>query len=247
MRCDVHQGDQWWLLFAAELVLRKACFFQLARLLLVTSVVLVRGVLLKEGCSSCSSSTSSEFFWYARAYLRVKCPAGSALAFSSGLGLRDVLLRFAVPPFVASRPSNESNHPPALFAPSPFSNQTNRETIERCIYSSRYYTALPPTRATVTLLASDVWHRISLVVLPLGQAAIVRHAIAFRCALLLRVEAIGAPDAVGFRRRSRGVLVRVDRAKRAVVHTSAFFVRPVRSSRALLSIGVRTGWGQSNY
>lgn len=83
------------------------------------------------------------------------------------------------------------------------------------------------------LLASYVWHGVSLEILPLGQAAIFRHAVAFRRALLLRVEAVGAPDAVCLRRRPRGVLVRVDRAKRAVVDASGFFFRPVRSSRTL--------------
>lgn len=82
-----------------------------------------------------------------------------------------------------------------------------------------------------------MWHRVSLEVLPLWQAAILRDAAAFRRAFLLRVEAIGAPDAVGFRSRSRRVLVRVDGAKCAIVHTTAFPFRAVCPLRTLFRGG----------
>jgi len=92
-------------------------------------------------------------------------------------------------------------------------------------------------------LSPYVRHRVSFEVLPIWHAAFSRDTRAFRRALLLRVEAIGAPDAVGFRGRSRRVLVRVDRAKRAVVDAPALFLHPVRSFRTLL--GKSSGIGCS--
>lgn len=94
--------------------------------------------------------------------------------------------------------------------------------------------ALPRKLIEYDSFSPHVRHRVSLVVLPLRQAAVFGDTRAFRRALFLCEEAVGATDAVGFRGRSRRVLVRVDRAKRAVVDTPALFFHTVRPSRALL-------------
>lgn len=170
---------------------------------------------------------------------------GKSSSFVPDLPCRFFELRFPL----SSQPQQacrRSNHFPSLaslsFSRRPFLPDQQRTLA--CHVASICCTLplhLSMSTQNELLLASNVWRRISLEILPLGQAASFRHAVAFRCALLLGVESVGAPDAVGLRGRSRRVLVRVDRAKRAVVHTSGFFVGPVRSSRALFCYGGRKG------
>lgn len=75
-----------------------------------------------------------------------------------------------------------------------------------------------------TLLSADVRHRVSLVVLPLRGAAVFGHAGALRRAFQLRKKPVRTSDAVRFCRRSRRVLVRVDRTGGTVLHSTAFFL-----------------------
>lgn len=75
-----------------------------------------------------------------------------------------------------------------------------------------------------TLLSADVRHRVSLVVLPFRGAAVFSHAGAFRRAFQLREKPVRTSDAVRFCRRSRRVLVRVDRTGGTILHSTALFL-----------------------
>lgn len=97
----------------------------------------------------------------------------------------------------------------------------------------------------VLLLPADVRHRVSLVVLPFRGAAVFSHTAALRRAFQLRKQPIRTSDAVRFCRRSRGVLVGVDRAKGAVLNPKALFLHAISPFWALLirPKGDRTGGG----
>ena len=84
------------------------------------------------------------------------------------------------------------------------------------------------------LLPAYVRHRVSLVVLPFRGAAVFSHTAALRRAFQLRKQSVRTSDAVRFCRRSRGVLVGVDRAKGAVLNAKASFLHAIRPFWALL-------------